>query len=50
VGDQGSDNADMGKAACGPAAERKPDDRPPASRLVPDFSVVLASSDPMIQH
>jgi hypothetical protein len=50
MGDQRLDDADMGKAARRSAAERKSDDRPPADGLVADFSVVLASSDPVVQH
>ena len=50
VGDQRLDDADMGKAARRSATERKSDDRPPADGLVADFSVVLASSDPVVQH
>jgi hypothetical protein len=50
VGNQRLDDADMGKAARRSTTERKSDHRPPAGGLVADVSVVLASSDPVIQH
>jgi hypothetical protein len=49
VGDQCPDDADMGEAARRPTAEGKSDHRPAAGGLVGSF-LVLASSDPVIQH
>src|SRR5690242_17433678 len=53
VGDQRPHNADMGKAARGAAAQRKPDHRPPnaaKSDLLAAVRSVLATPDQDIQH
>ena len=53
MGDQGPDNADMGKSPRGPAAERQPDHRPPDAaepHLVTVVGAVLAAPDQIIQH
>jgi hypothetical protein len=50
---QGPDDADMGKSACGSAAKGQPDHRPPdaaKTHLVLGFSAALTSSDQNIQH
>ncbi len=51
MGDQGLDDADMGKAARGAAAERKPDHRPPR-RAKPDLVGAVGSvpAHHSIQH
>ena len=50
---QGPDNTDMGKSACGAAAQGQPDHRPPdaaKTHLVLGFRAVLTSSDQNFQH
>ena len=53
MGNQGTDNADMGKSARRAAAQRQPDHRPPDAAepdLVGAVSAALAASDQNIQH
>jgi hypothetical protein len=53
VGDQRAQNADMGEAAGGAAAERKPNDRPPdtiQAYFVGIIRLALAASDQHIEH
>ena len=53
VGHQRPDDADMGKAACGAAAQRQPDHRPADTaqpHLVAAVGAILAAAHPAIQH
>ena len=53
MGNEGAENADMGKSARGAAAQRQPDDRPPdtaKAHLVMVVRAVWAASLQNIQH